>query len=106
MACASHQKFPSAGVKSVPPALPARMELLPMMAFWWIAGAALAFVWIWRLCEAAIGIRCVPELADLQWNAPLKQTPRVSIIVPARNEEAAMESALRSLLALDYPDRS
>jgi glycosyltransferase involved in cell wall biosynthesis len=80
------------------------MELLPMMAFRWIAGAALAFVWIWRLCEAAIGIRRVPELTDPQWNAPLNQTPRVSIIVPARNEDAALEPAMRSLLALDYPD--
>lgn len=30
--------------------------------------------------------------------------PRVSIIVPARNEEREIEAALQSLLALDYPD--
>ena len=30
--------------------------------------------------------------------------PRVSIIVPARNEERDIEEALSSLLALDYPD--
>lgn len=30
--------------------------------------------------------------------------PRVSIIVPARNEERNVEQALRSLLSLDYPD--
>lgn len=80
------------------------MVSLPMMAFWWIAGAALALVWTWRLVQAAIGIRRVPELTGQQWDCVLDAAPRVSIIVPARNEEAALELALRSLLALDYPD--
>jgi biofilm PGA synthesis N-glycosyltransferase PgaC len=31
-------------------------------------------------------------------------TPRVAIIVPVYNEEAMIESAVRSLLALDYPE--
>lgn len=75
-----------------------------MIAFWWIAGAVLALVWTWRLCEAAVGIRRVPDLAAEQWDRTLEPSPRVSIIVPARNEEAALEPALRSLLALDYPD--
>jgi chlorobactene glucosyltransferase len=30
--------------------------------------------------------------------------PRVSIVIPARNEEAAVEQAVRSQLAQDYPD--
>jgi cellulose synthase/poly-beta-1,6-N-acetylglucosamine synthase-like glycosyltransferase len=31
------------------------------------------------------------------------ELPPVTIVVPARNEEAHVETALRSLLALDYP---
>src|SRR5208282_4083709 len=30
--------------------------------------------------------------------------PKISILVPARDEEAAIETALRSLLSQDYPD--
>ena len=32
------------------------------------------------------------------------QLPKVSILVPARNEEVTIEACLRSLLAQDYPD--
>ncbi len=33
------------------------------------------------------------------------KTPKVSIIVPARNEEDTLEECLESLLALDYPEK-
>ena len=41
--------------------------------------------------RSGIGIRCCPA-----------GNPRVSIIVPARNEEETIEQALQTLLALDY----
>ena len=50
----------------------------------------------------------MPSVADVsrpEWDrSPVTSSgnPRVSIIVPARNEEAEIENALRSLLALDY----
>jgi glycosyltransferase involved in cell wall biosynthesis len=44
-------------------------------------------------------IRYVEEIAPSP--APL---PRLSVVVPALNEEATVEPAMRSLLALDYPD--
>lgn len=49
------------------------------------------------------GNRTVQALRD--W-APLtgSNLPRVSIIVPARNEQRNIRQALQSLLALDYPD--
>ena len=74
-----------------------------MIVLSWIAGAVLAFVWTWRLCEAAIGIGRVSELTDSEWDRALDPAPRVSIIVPARNEDAGLEPALQSLLALAYP---
>jgi len=40
-----------------------------------------------------------------EWESPLlKEWPRVSVIVPCRNEAAGVEKAMRSLLALDYPN--
>jgi len=50
----------------------------------------------------------MPSVADVsrpEWNRnPVSAggNPRVSIIVPARNEQDSIEQALRSLLALDY----
>jgi cellulose synthase/poly-beta-1,6-N-acetylglucosamine synthase-like glycosyltransferase len=49
---------------------------------------------IWR------GSRSIRFLADQP--APAGPLPRVSIVIPARNEERNVEEALRSVLALDY----
>lgn len=60
---------------------------------------ASAFVW-GKLFWGIRKVRWLREVAvpeDIVW-------PRVSIIVPARNEEREIEEALQSLLALDYPD--
>ena len=57
-----------------------------------------------------LGIRIVRSLRStviLRANQPSpcpESSPRVSIIVAARNEEEALPAALASLLALDYPD--
>lgn len=50
---------------------------------------------------ALLGFRRIRRLRDLP--AALPATPLVSIIIPALNEEAGLEPALRSILALDYP---
>ena len=34
----------------------------------------------------------------------LAELPGVTVVVPARNEERNLEAAMRSVLALDYPD--
>jgi glycosyltransferase involved in cell wall biosynthesis len=50
--------------------------------------------------QVLAGIRSIRSLRDLP---PLtRPLPRVSIIIPARNEERNLEEALRSILALDY----
>jgi glycosyltransferase involved in cell wall biosynthesis len=52
--------------------------------------------------QVLLGIRSIRALRDLPPLAgPL---PKVSIIIPARNEERNLEEALRSILALDYDD--
>lgn len=76
-----------------------------MTYFWWIAGVILALAWFSRIVDAALGMPSVSDVSRPEWDRnPVRPSgnPRVSIIVPARNEEAEIEKALRSLLLLDY----
>jgi len=71
----------------------------------WIAGSILGLVWSWRLADAAIGMRKIADVSRPEWDrkpATPDGNPRVSIIVPARDEEADIADALTRLLALDY----
>jgi glycosyltransferase involved in cell wall biosynthesis len=73
-----------------------------MYYFHWIAGTILALAWFSRIVDAAIGMPSVADVSKPEWDSSPSGTPRVSIIVPARNEEEDIESSLRALLALDY----
>jgi glycosyltransferase involved in cell wall biosynthesis len=76
-----------------------------MTYLWWIAGIILALAWFSRIVEAALGMPSVADVSRPEWNRnPVSPAgnPRVSIIVPARNEEAEIDNCLRSLLGLDY----
>jgi len=76
-----------------------------MNYFHWIAGCILALIWFSRLLEAALGVPKITDVSLPEWNRkPVPDSPRVSIIVPARNEEAHIEQTLTQLLQLDYPD--
>jgi len=70
--------------------------------FHWIAGSILALVWFSRLLDAALGMRKVADISRPEWNRKPASPPRVSIIVPARNEDAHIASTLSTLLKLDY----
>lgn len=68
------------------------------VAFWF--GAANAALVVFILAVFARGNGRVKRLVDQPvLEGPL---PRVSVVVPARNEERNVEEALRSLLAVDY----
>lgn len=76
-----------------------------MHYFHWIAGVILALAWLSRIVDAALGMPHVADVSLPEWNRkPVTPAgnPRVSIIVPARNEEETIEQPLRTLLALDY----
>ena len=76
-----------------------------MVYLYWIAGTILALAWFSRILDAALGMPSVADVSRPEWNRnPVSPSgnPRVSIIVPARNEEETIEQALKSLLALDY----
>ena len=67
---------------------------LVLAAFgWWI-------VMPWR---AVLHDRKLPALAGLLLKTP-SQWPKVSVLVPARNEEDTLFAAIQSLLLVDYPN--
>ena len=68
----------------------------------WIAGCILALAWFSRIAEAAVGVPSIADISKPQWDRQPATRPRVSIIVPACNEEEDIEQGLRGLLALDY----
>jgi glycosyltransferase involved in cell wall biosynthesis len=93
--------------------------------FYWIAGAILALAWCSRIVDAAIGMPSVADISQPEWDRnPVAASgnlasgnlvsgnlasanlasgnPRVSIIVPARNEAETIEQSLTRLLELDY----
>jgi glycosyltransferase involved in cell wall biosynthesis len=70
--------------------------------FWLISGIILALVWLDRLRDAFHGHE-IADIATPEWDRR-DALPKLSIIVPARNEGPHVEAALRSMLALDYPN--
>src|SRR5215471_4981242 len=76
-----------------------------MTYFYWITGVILALARFSRIVDAALGMPSVADVSRPEWDRdPVLPAGnlRVSVIVPARNEEETIEQALRSLLALDY----
>jgi glycosyltransferase involved in cell wall biosynthesis len=76
-----------------------------MIYIYWLAGIILALAWSSRIIDAALGMPSVADVSRPEWDRnPVSPAgnPRVSIIVPARNEENSIEQSLRTLLALDY----
>jgi cellulose synthase/poly-beta-1,6-N-acetylglucosamine synthase-like glycosyltransferase len=76
-----------------------------MSYFHWMAGGLLALAWFSRVVGAALGMPKVTDVALPEWDQnPVtpQGNPRVSIIVPACNEEETIEQGLTQLLGLDY----
>lgn len=67
----------------------------------------LGAAWLSRALDASLGTRKIKNIALPEWDHPARisdgQTPSLSIIVPARNEQQHIETAMRSLLALNHP---
>jgi hypothetical protein len=70
----------------------------------WISGVLLAVIWLVPALQLAFHFSEVADLTRPDWDPPRDAAlPSLTIVVPARNEEAELEPALRSLLHLDYP---
>ena len=73
---------------------------------WWSATGSLWLIGLaGALWQARCGLRRLPRLSDVRdaERLPDEAMPRLSVVVAARNEEPAVERAMRSLLAGDYP---
>ena len=65
----------------------------------------IVLAWGWRIISALRNIPRIPDLLDSRYAEPLpaSPTPMITVIVPACNEEANIEAALRSLLVTESP---
>ena len=71
---------------------------------YWISGLLLSVIWLVPALQLALHFSEVADLTQPEWNPPQDSPlPSLTIVVPARNEEAEIEAALRSLLQLNYP---
>jgi glycosyltransferase involved in cell wall biosynthesis len=80
-------------------------QIFSWAALNWAAGGVLALAWFSRIVEAALGMPRVADIARPEWDrkpASAEGEPKVSIIVPARNEAEHIRETLLRLLALDY----
>ena len=71
----------------------------------WIAGSILGLVWLSRIVDAALGMPRIADITRPEWDrkpATAEGEPRVSIIVPACNEEKHIRETLTRLLGLEY----
>jgi glycosyltransferase involved in cell wall biosynthesis len=71
----------------------------------WIAGSILALAWFSRIVEAAFGMPRIADITLPEWDRKPPTAggePRVSIIVPARDEEEHIRETVTRLLALEY----
>jgi cellulose synthase/poly-beta-1,6-N-acetylglucosamine synthase-like glycosyltransferase len=76
-----------------------------MIWFYSLFGLGLSLVWTFTVVQAALNHHRMADLTQPAWEPPPDtRFPSLTIVVPARNEEGAVEAALRSLLQLDYPD--
>src|SRR5665213_2567161 len=71
------------------------------------AGCAwlIAAVWLWRVLPALRMLPSVPNLLDAKYDTDgATDWPSINVVVPAKDEAAAIERCLRSLLASEYPN--
>jgi glycosyltransferase involved in cell wall biosynthesis len=80
------------------------MIWLHWASFWWITGLLLAVIWLVPVAQLILHFSEVADLTQPEWEPPKDVAlPSLTIVVPARNEQAEIEPALRSLLQLNYP---
>ncbi len=62
----------------------------------------LALAWLWKAVTAALGLPGIPNLWQEKYNVSPAGSPSVAVVVPARDEAAALPASSTSLLNQDY----
>ena len=73
------------------------MHVWPQVVAW-----VIALAWVTRIVGALRGIPNIPNLLLPAYDVSPAGLPSITVIVPARNEEAGIRACLESLLAQDY----
>ena len=72
--------------------------MLPAVVLAW----AIALLWVWKAVETFRGLPRVPNLLLPEFDVWLAGEPRITVVVPARDEADDIAACLMSLLAQDY----
>jgi GT2 family glycosyltransferase len=72
--------------------------MLPAVVLAWV----IALLWVWKAVEAFRGLPRVPNLLLPEFDVWPAGEPRVTVLVPARDEAEDIAACLMSLLAQDY----
>ena len=72
--------------------------MLPAVVLAWVIAA----LWVWKAVEAFLGLPRVPNLLLPEFDVWPAGEPRVTVVVPARDEAEDIAACLTSLLAQDY----
>ena len=75
-----------------------------MLWFWWIYSGLAGVLMLFFALDTWFGMSRIARLDRPEWDAAPASGPRVSVVVPARNEEAGVRACLESLLAQDYQE--
>jgi len=75
-----------------------------VIAAGWFFGLLMAWFWGERLRDGWHGMPTVADIATPEWDRMPAPAPRLSVIVPARNEGDAVVRGLASLQKLEYPN--
>lgn len=76
-----------------------------MIWLYWITGIATAAIWLVAVTQAVMNLSRVADIMTHEWLPPDQTSlPSLTIVAPGRNEQDALEPALRSLAQLDYPN--
>lgn len=62
-----------------------------------------AVAWIWRVADAVRHLPEVPDLSTMERDLGPHNAPTLTVVVPARNEEAHLAATLDALMAQQYP---
>ena len=75
---------------------------------WWRTGAGtaawlVAAAWVFRASDVVKNMTTIPRLTGVEWDRLPTRVATLTVVVPARNEEAHIAATLDALMLADYP---